>query len=422
MKKSVKSPFARRSSILTLNFFVPTISIFLLMLLASSAAFSQINRNLRPEVYEHVIKRNSPVEVKTIEDGKVKETRTTPIKDLKLADGSKTVVPYQKNIEIMDTASFRRAKLIPEFNGVREDIKIIPELHIERKGTQTESYSIAFTTVRPFRYDHVLKTFKATLGFFLSSPDTNSHGKEIEPVNLAVVSEAVNIITPDHLKIPHVFTPFSNVDLVANSVIDSAQVKVITISNPDGYKTYLKVEPALEIWTNKLSLQGYGIQTMPITVRFIGSSSTDSVSVNFSASAGSVSPGSMFVTYNKPSTIYLRSEGKGVAILSAASSNSKSNEITFTYTFPWSFLLFSIVGGLIGGLAKHYFASDKKNFPVKPIIGGILIGFMVAVAYYFLGINLIGLSLSAGFNEMAVLGLSALGAYFGITVSPKPTK
>lgn len=80
-----------------------------------------------------------------------------------------------------------------------------------------------------------------------------------------------------------------------------------------------------------------------------------------------------------------------------------------------------MLGGLMGGLVKHFFSSDKKGFPTKLVIGGIFIGFIVAVAYYFLGVNLIGLKLSAGLNEIAVLGISALGAYFGISASQKPT-
>jgi hypothetical protein len=45
-----------------------------------------------------------------------------------------------------------------------------------------------------------------------------------------------------------------------------------------------------------------------------------------------------------------------------------------------------------------------------------LIGIIGAIAYYGLGVNLLGISLSAGLNELAVLALSALCAYFGISV------
>jgi hypothetical protein len=216
--------------------------------------------------------------------------------------------------------------------------------------------------------------------------------------------------------------PSSRVELIADQVSDSAGVKVITTSNPDGYSTYLKVKPSLEIFTNRSTLQGYGIQKIPVDVRFIGSNSPDSVKVNFSVGKGTVNPISAYVSYNKPSTIYLSSEGIGDAKLSASTNNIQSNDLHFTYIFPWAFLMFSMLGGLIGGLARYYFNQRKKKFPIKPIIGGIFIGFIVAVAYYFLGVNLLGLSISAGLNEIAVLGLSALGAYFGIGIKAYRSK
>ena len=52
----------------------------------------------------------------------------------------------------------------------------------------------------------------------------------------------------------------------------------------------------------------------------------------------------------------------------------------------------------------------------KVILVGIVTGFIGAAAYYVLGINLLGLSFSAGFNEIAVFVISALFAYFGINI------
>jgi uncharacterized membrane protein YjjP (DUF1212 family) len=92
----------------------------------------------------------------------------------------------------------------------------------------------------------------------------------------------------------------------------------------------------------------------------------------------------------------------------------KSNDLNFRFAFPWFFLLASILGGLTGSLAKYYITVKGKKSWKKPVIGGILIGFIGAIAYYSLGVNLLGISMSAGLNEIAVLALSALCAYFGI--------
>ena len=58
---------------------------------------------------------------------------------------------------------------------------------------------------------------------------------------------------------------------------------------------------------------------------------------------------------------------------------------------------------------------EKKSW-IKPFIGGILIGFIGAIAYYGLGLSLLGVSLNAALNALAVLALSALCAYFGISL------
>jgi uncharacterized membrane protein YeaQ/YmgE (transglycosylase-associated protein family) len=136
--------------------------------------------------------------------------------------------------------------------------------------------------------------------------------------------------------------------------------------------------------------------------------------VSFSSQKGVVTPNSVYLSHNNPSTVYLRSDGLGSSILSATSSIADSNTLQFSYVFPWLFLLAAVIGGLTGSLAKYFLAGDEKGSAVKPIIGGILIGIIGAVAWYGLGVNLLGAKLSPALNALAVFALSALCAYFGI--------
>lgn len=312
-----------------LNYFL----LVIVILSITTPASAQVKKNIPPRVYEKVIKPNVTVEIVTVKDGNIVKTTEATLEDTQMPVGSKVVTPYAKRIEIIDTASFRKIKLDPEFKGNREDVKSIPELHIETSEGGTVSYIVKFFH-KPFRYDFKQKSFNATLGFFLQPENNTSITNVIEPVHLEIISNVVNIISPDQLIIPHLNLPSSKIQLSGDLLTDSAEVKLITVANPVGYLTYLRVEPALELFTNDSLLQGYGIQTIPVIVRFIGSNSSDAVKVNFSVSNGTVDSTSMYLKYNTPSTIYIQSEGTGEAVLTATTNNLKSNDVKFTYTFP----------------------------------------------------------------------------------------
>jgi small basic protein len=74
------------------------------------------------------------------------------------------------------------------------------------------------------------------------------------------------------------------------------------------------------------------------------------------------------------------------------------------------------LGGLAGTIIKPEQKSGKR-FTNKKFIVGIITGVIGAVAYYFLGINLLGLNLQGPFTEIAVFGVSALFAYLGIRIT-----
>jgi hypothetical protein len=388
-----------------------------LLILVSLTVTAQERVALKANIYKNVASPNKMVKVQTIENGRVKATDSVVLSDVQMLRNEKNVVTYEKKIQATDTGTYKRFKSISGLRLAPEDLKIIPEFHVEPGGTEAEKivYKIVFTSLQPFRYNDSSQKFNARIGFFLIPVSGNGNVNNLDPINIEVVSNDITLIRPEHLQISHLNMPSSNVELITELVSDSASVRVITASNPEGYTTYLKVKPILEILTNRTTLQGYGIQKIPVEVRLRGSNSADSVKVNFTVGKGTVNPNFVNVTYNSPSTIYLSSEGIGDTKLSAVTSNLKSNDLNFRYVFPWVFLLSSILGGLIGGFAKYYLTQKKRTFSARPIIGGILIGFIGAVAYYFLGINLLGLNVSAELNEIAVLGLSALFTYFGIS-------
>ena len=392
--------------------------LWIIPMLFSLMATSQPSRYLSKKTYQNIIKPDEQVEVKTIENGKVQNTASAILSDVKVT-GERQVLTYNnEKIHPIDAASYNQLKNALHFSGSAQNIKVIPEIHVDPYPGQSEPcvYQIMFTLEQPLQYNDTLKKFCGQLGFLLAI--SNSAIVPLtDPINIEVTSNELSTISPDALKIDHLNIPSTKIALSGDLVKDSTMIKVITTSNPLGYSTFLKVTPRLVITTGQTTVQGLGVQQVPVTVMFHGSSSSDSVTVNFSTEKGVVTPNAIAVHFNKPATVYLRSDGMGISRLSATSANFQdSNVLIFKYTFPWLFLLTAIGGGLLGSVAKYLTGAKNNSSVLKPVAAGILIGIIGAVAYYGLGINLLGVSLSPALNALAVFALSGLCAYFGISL------
>lgn len=401
----------------TCNILFPLSTLILISFFsASNAQVKKVN----PALFRNYIKPNSNVSVQTVADQKVRRSTTTTLNNVVVPDTGKSVVLYQNRIAKLDVASLQKYTSVTEGKLPNEDVKVIPELHVESATDRGEviTYRVLFTMKQPLSYNANSNSFTGKIGFLLMSDSDNTASVK-EPVKIEVRSDEAKSIAPAKLAIDHLSIPSTDVDVVAENVTDSISVRVGTVSNPEGYVTFLKVKPVLEISANRKGLQGLGIEETEIDVRLKGYNSADSVKVVFNPGKGTITPSSVFVKYNEPATVMLRSQGLGDSKITATTSNLNSNSLVFEFNFPWYFLLASLIGGLLGGFVKFLSSDKKKESLQKIIIGGVLTGLIVAAAYYGLGISLIGIKISAIVNEIAVFALSALGAIVGISL-PKP--
>lgn len=401
----------------TCNILFPLSTLILISFFsASNAQVKKVN----PALFRNYIKPNSNVSVQTVADQKVRRSTTTTLNNVVVPDTGKSVVLYQNRIAKLDVASLQKYTSVTEGKLPNEDVKVIPELHVESATDRGEviTYRVLFTMKQPLSYNANSNSFTGKIGFLLMSDSDNTASVK-EPVKIEVRSDEAKSIAPAKLAIDHLSIPSTDVDVVAENVTDSISVRVGTVSNPEGYVTFLKVKPVLEISANRKGLQGLGIEETEIDVRLKGYNSADSVKVVFNPGKGTITPSSVFVKYNEPATVMLRSQGLGDSKITATTSNLNSNSLVFEFNFPWYFLLASLIGGLLGGFVKFLSSDKKKESLQKIVIGGVLTGLIVAAAYYGLGISLIGIKISALVNEIAVFALSALGAIVGISL-PKP--
>jgi hypothetical protein len=292
-------------------------------------------------------------------------------------------------------------------------LKIIPELHFEKSSSDgtSKTYRIAFASHVPLEFNVEKEAFTGAISFLLVDEAGDAATTLDKPIPLQITSNTIRTITPKSLELSHLFLPLSDVELMERDVQDSALVRLVTNFNPNGYDVFVPVKPALQLSIERKSMQGLGIQEVPITVRYIGSSSGTSRKVILQAERGTITPSSIEVKFNEPVTVTLRSEGIGDVTISAED-NTQRSQIAVAYTWPWVFLVAALGGGLFGALLT--FLKGGKKFSVKPFLYAALIGLLCAAAYYVLGLNLLDLKVSEAFNEVAVGTFSALGAFFGV--------
>jgi hypothetical protein len=339
-------------------------------------------------------------------------------RNLQLQPRQKTVVNLERDISRVDAGTITQVnpEILARFNS--QEIFSFPELHVENRGAADDGsgniiYQPVITSLSPLVYNHISDLFTSTLNFLLLSQD-ESEGDISSPMHLELHSDYIDGIDPDRLQIGHLNLPSTSVNISARGVRDSVQIRIVTEANAEGYEAYLKVEPALNLFTERKHLQGLGIQQIPIQVNWKGSSSTESRVVNISSSQGTVTPTSVELSYNQPAIVYLRSEGLGNASLTATSTDAQSNTLQINFIFPWLFLLFSVAGGFLGGTAKYFTLKEKPKSFLATTAGSLSIGLIGALAYFVLGINLLNIEFSSTFNEFAVFGISALIAFLGI--------
>ena len=156
------------------------------LILNCLATNSQVTR-LRPTVYNNYIRSGSTVKIQTMEGKKIQNTDTSVVNNIQLQANKKNIIKYENKIAVLDGASMQKFREASKTNTTNEEIKVIPELHVEAESGQEDpiAYRIVFTSLQPLRYNDTLKKFNAKLAFLLmnESGDNNAH---IEPVKIEV--------------------------------------------------------------------------------------------------------------------------------------------------------------------------------------------------------------------------------------------
>lgn len=315
--------------------------------------------------------------------------------------------------------SLRRRFADEVFSTPNTIVRYLPEQYLDRSGNQLRRYKLAFMEEMPLRFNRDDNAFEGSISFFLVEEpyDPNNTSFNLsEPIMPTISSPHINSIEPKTPKIHSLYFPAQEIKLKASNAKDSALIKVRTPLNYDGYETYVKIEPALQILCDRKAIQGLGVQTVPVFVQMMGSNSDEKITVTLSeGERGAFAEQKIELQYNKPEKVMLRSEGIGKTTIKANSSlYGDSNGLTIEFKPPILFFLLAIGGGLIGAVVKFYTKDKGEKLPFRSALVGMGIGFIVAGAYFVVGLNLLRFELDRTFNELGIMVVSALGGYFGI--------
>jgi hypothetical protein len=388
----------------------------LLITVIPSLLFSQVQLLEKAVVSPNLLKQQ--VKFKVTDTAKDTAARVAVVGKFRLNPGE------NKAVALTGTAITKLDRsVLPMLKEAEPQAKVfmLPELYYAKvEGTNEQiSYRILFIDSAPLKYDDGKELFEGSIRFIpievKDSGNTQPVQKALSVPEEIIVSYGIESIP---LSIKQINWPPMDVTVTASDPLDSVQVKVLTVSNPVGYPQNLRVEPAIILSSTRTTIQGLGIQTLPVHVALKGVSTYKPVPVTVETSLGTIDSASLMLTGDQPREVILRSESLGKINLKVINPNYRSNTISVEAVFPWLFLLLSILGGLLGGLGKNLLGREKVT--VRPLALGSIIGLIAAVAYWGLGIVLIGFSVETrGLNEAMVFGFGLLAGFFGLKLSGK---
>lgn len=300
-------------------------------------------------------------------------------------------------------------------------ISVIPEIYYakDRVTNKQISYVIFFVEGTPLRLDTADNVFKGIIRFLPVQSDTLTLGER--GTKILEVPDTIHVSygkTSTPIVISQINYPPIDVEIKDDKPIDSVFVKILTKMNIFGYNKTLFIEPAIVLSSNRSTIQGFGIQSMPFYVTLKGITTYKPIPIALTSTLGDIDSTILTLTNNYPVKIQMKSEWFGTIKISVAENHYVSNSLSVAAVFPWVFLLLSVLGGLLGGVGKKW--KGRSKITARVIGYSCFIGLFVAVAWG-LGINLLPIAFeSRTYNELTVFGIGLFAGYFGIIKFEKP--
>ncbi len=270
---------------------------------------------------------------------------------------------------------------------------------------------------RRLRYDSVAKLFRGS--FYIALEDTTQPGRSrrlTAAVRLQVAADA-DSLRPAVLEFSHTNLPLAEVAVMSGRAQDSLRVRIIPDFDLNGVDVWLPVAPSLAFESRPARLAGLGIGSTRLTLAVRGGHLAAPARVRLEARPGTVEPEEVELGPDGIASVRVRSAGIGPATVRAISPELGNAEIRLRFTWPWLFLLASLLGGGLGALLRYMYVRRNEDAASlqSHVITGVLSGFLAAVIYYALGVNLLDVKIDVRYlDEAAVFAFAALAGLLGM--------
>ncbi|TVR39597.1 MAG: hypothetical protein EA394_09435 [Bacteroidia bacterium] len=369
----------------------------------------------------------SVVNIRVSKEGQIRD-ETVVLSDFRLEDGVNMAVIHR---EAAAELTVSESILSLENRNVRLQGMVLPNVYIARVKTPyidpesgeniTEQLMLrVMYFIEPLIYKWQGNNYETELLIMLlDDSETMPTRKElVEPHPVEFFTSGHTQVEPVFFEFTHTNLPMQRVRVTDASPQNPVLVRMINRLNLEGDSIFISKESLIRIDTPPRSLQGWGVQSIPIGISLMNYMEEDSVRVNLTATMGTI-PGHVYVSRDKPGRVLLRSESTGESTITARADNFHDTTADFQFVLPVMFVLLTLIGGIIGGVLKHLLNPAKKGIWIH-MLQGSLAGFVVAILYYIIGLtDIFAFNVDAGaiyFNEFSYLGIAVLGSLFWVQI------
>jgi hypothetical protein len=237
------------------------------------------------------------------------------------------------------------------------------------------------------------------------------------PVALLVTGQA-DSVSPRQLQIGHTNLPFTEVTVGARDPMDELELQLIASGTTERATVRLPVvRPRLELAAARPAIQGFGMESVEITLRAIGLQAPEGRVVTLSSERGSLDPARVALDAQGTGTTRLRSVSIGDAVVSASSPPLTPASAAVRFAWPIAVLVAAIAGGMIGaylGRVQRSRIRTRRTLRSVAFVG-LLTG-IVVVVLYAVGVNVLPVQPTATAGEALAFALAAVGGYLGLRI------
>jgi hypothetical protein len=221
---------------------------------------------------------------------------------------------------------------------------------------------------------------------------------------------------PENVVLTATSPPMKTFTIRTPSVDEPFVVRVVSQFDPKGIPVNLRVIPTLFLSLDRADIQGFGLETVRVSVSALGIASPKGKRVQLEADpSGHFENASLTLDENGRAQTTLRSDGTGPATITVSAPGNVIASKSMNFETPWRTILACLIGGLVGGfirLASSHVRGTGWKGGILTLLVSICVG-AVVFGLSVVGVNVFAINFTVEVGSVIIFVLSALGAFVG---------